>query len=93
MPSLAWLGRLQQDDGAPRGAWCWNPYTDPPHWQGGRSETYAGMYDPSNHGDSWGYAYVFVDGSRGVSRVRDVEPALRALGLAVNGEEDVRASY
>lgn len=47
-------------------------------WEWGRTIWYAWWHH--NHAESWGYVYDFSNGRQGVSRVRDVIPALAAVG-------------
>jgi hypothetical protein len=42
------------------------------------------MFADDDHSRSWAYVYTFADSTLGVSVVRDVEPALRALGARVD---------
>jgi hypothetical protein len=43
------------------------------------------VYDWSeHHPSSWGYVFDFDDDTRGICRVREVNPALRALGCRVD---------
>lgn len=58
-----------------RGVWSWG--TNPIGW--------VSEYD-RYHPASWGYVYVFTDGTRGVSTVRDMNQALAALGHRVDPE-------
>jgi hypothetical protein len=41
-------------------------------------------WDQNNHNRSWGYVFDFDDDTRGISRVNEVNPALRALGCRVD---------
>jgi hypothetical protein len=55
--------------------WSWMRSGGRPGW----------AYDWSeHHPSSWGYVFDFDDDTRGICRVREVNPALRALGCRVD---------
>jgi hypothetical protein len=55
--------------------WSWMRSGGRPGW----------AYDWSeHHPSSWGYVFDFDDDTRGISRVNEVNPALRALGCRVD---------
>lgn len=48
---------------------------------------------PNDHDDGWSYLFTFTDHTRGVCQVRDVNPALEALGARFDPEVEAPAQH
>lgn len=91
--SLLRLSRLQEDDGH----YTINHIYRGLAWDDGSGWDFGtDSFQPwSASGDgqppyAWSYLYSFVDGTYGVSRIRDVNEALAALGYEVDRRGDAR---
>lgn len=76
------------DYGADPGEWLWaEEVEDEDDWDGYFTPTqWSCICEPPPNG--WSYLFEFSDGTTGVSRIEDVEPALRALGYEVDRRGD-----
>lgn len=91
VPELTCLWRMDRNDPSVRYSWFFGRNSRA--WTQGHRDAYSTSFF-SRSGDrtdlslGWAYLFQFRDGSRGACRVRDVNPALRALGHEVDREAE-----
>lgn len=84
---LSTLWRLEpNDDGRLYYVRWWSPITL--RWKirdAGRYQAhFRSTHHPDDISESYGYFFIFTDGTRGACRVKDINAALSALGYRIN---------